>query len=387
MIDLAIEKKSCTGCYVCSNICPKECIHMENDGEGFLYPKVDYQNCTECKKCTKVCPIINKVTIKNKPLAYACYNKENKIRFVSSSGGIFTLIAEAIINNGGIVFGAEFDKNFRVIHGYTESVDELGRFRGSKYVQSCVGNAYKQAKYFLMEGRDVLFSGTPCQISGLRSFLGKDFDNLFSIDIICHGVPSPKVWEKYIIFRESKAKSKIRKVTFRCKNKGWKKYCVLFLFKNNTSYCETFDKDLYMRTFLKDISLRPSCYNCKFKSLHRQSDITLADFWGINSILPEMDDNKGISLIFINSEKGKDIFEKIKDKIIYKEVDIKQAVKYNPSAVESAKYNIRRNDFFRNLDKQPFDILVKKYCKDTIINKITKLIKNLLLNILRKINF
>lgn len=385
MIDLEIkEKQNCTGCYACYNICPKSCLAMNSDNEGFWYPKVDNKNCIQCKKCIKVCPIINKTTVYNEPFSYACYNKDNNIRFESSSGGIFTLVAEEIIKNGGVVFGAGFDGDFNVKHSYVETIEELHRFRGSKYVQSSIGDAYKQSESFLKQGRLVLFSGTPCQIGGLKSYLGTEYSNLFCIDIVCHGVPSPKVWKKYVSFRVNKSGTPIQNITFRLKNKGWKRYSVSFRFKNSREYCETFYKDLFMRAFLKDICLRPSCYQCKFKTLHRQSDITLADFWGIQNIFPEMDDDKGISLIFVNNTKGQIMFEEIKNKIIFKEVDIKQAVKYNPSAIKSADYNSNRNNFFEKLDELPFDVLIKKFCNDGIFERSKNLPKRAAYVMLKK---
>ena len=360
------------GCHACSNICPRSCIEMKNDNEGFWYPLVDYDKCIRCGFCTKVCPIMNKTIVQNGPKAYACINKNEEIRLNSSSGGIFTLIAEQVINNSGVVFGAVFGEDFAVIHKYIESKEELGALRGSKYVQSEIGDTYKQAQQFLKQGRQVLFTGTPCQISGLKSYLQKDYDNLMCIDIICHGVPSPKVWKSYVQFRENQAGSQPWRIAFRLKNEGWKRFSVSFLYKNDTEYQETLYKDLYMKAFLKNVCLRPSCYACEFKTLHRESDITLADFWGIQNILPEMDDDKGTSLVFVNSTNGELLLEKIKDKILYKEVDINQAIVYNSAAVKSAKYNPKRDDFFNELDKVSFDILIRRHCSDRISARIKR---------------
>ena len=386
MIDLEInEKKDCTGCYACLNICPQNCISMESDSEGFWYPEVDYDKCIKCKLCIIVCPIINKTIIENKPSAYACINKDEFVRLQSSSGGIFTLVAEQIIDNGGIVFGVGFDDNFNVIHSWVKDKKGLDKFRGSKYVQSKIGDSYKQVKDFLERGVEVLFTGTPCQVGGLKSYLEKDYNNLLCMDNICHGVPSPKVWDKYTSFRESRAGSPIQRIAFRLKNEGWKRFSVLFLFKNNTEYRETLRKDLYMRAFLKDVCLRPSCYACKFKTLHRESDITLADFWGIRNLLPEMDDDKGTSLIFVNSTKGESMLEKIKDRIIYKEVDINKAVKYNSAAIKSVVYNPKRDDFFKDLSELDFDKLVKKYCTDKMFVRVKGKTKYVIRTLLQKI--
>lgn len=379
MIDLRNKnKKDCTGCHACYSICPQSCIFMETDNEGFWYPKVNYDKCINCGSCIEVCPIINKKTVTNKPLAYACINKDETIRLESSSGGIFTLVAEQVIGNGGVVFGVGFDEDFKVVHSYVKNKEWLGEFRGSKYVQSKIGDTYKQAKDFLKQGREVLFTGTPCQISGLKSYLGRDYDNLFCMDNICHGVPSPKVWEKYVSYREHVASSKTRRIAFRHKDKGWTRYSVLFSFHNNTEYLRTRRHDLFMKAFLKDICLRPSCYSCQFKTLHRESDITLADFWGIQRILPDMDDDKGTSLIFVNSAKGQAMFQKIKDKMVYKEVDINQAALYNSAAIKSVEYNPKRESFFKELEKLPFDKLVNKYCTDKISVRIKRKIKFIL---------
>ena len=358
---------------------------MHADEEGFWYPKVDYDKCIECSLCIKVCPIINKVTVKNEPSAYACINNNEAIRLESSSGGLFTLIAEQIIDDGGAVFGASFNENLEVEHSYVELKQDLEKLRGSKYVQSRIGKTYEQAKHLLKSGRKVLFTGTPCQIDGLKSYLGKSYDNLLCVDIVCHGVPSPEVWRKYVDYRQERAGSAVQRISFRRKDDGWKRFSVLFLFKNNTEYLKTLDKDLYMKAFLKDVCLRPSCYACEFKTIHRQSDITLADFWGVQNMLPDMDDDKGTSLIFVNSKAGQAMIEKIADKMQFKEVDINEAIKYNPAAIKSAASNSNREKFFKEIHTLAFDKLVKKYCTDKLSVRIIRRIKLLARAILKKL--
>jgi len=379
-----IDRNECTGCYACYNACKKNSINMVTDFEGFWYPIVDYNNCTRCGSCLSACPVNCQIVTDRKPIAYACYNIDEKVRMGSSSGGLFSLIAEQVINSGGIVFGAGFDKYFTVIHSWVDLKEELGKFRGSKYVQSKIGETYKQVEEFLKQERQVLFSGTPCQISGLKSYLKRDYNNLICIDIICHGVPSPKVWQKYISYQEKRAGSPIRKIIFRLKKEGWKRYSVSFLFNNDMVFVQTFDKNLYMKAFLTDICLRPSCYKCKYKNLNRDSDITLADFWGIQNLLPEMDDDKGTSLVIVNSIGGKLMFEGIKDRIQYKEANINEAICYNKSAINSAIENSKRKKFFANIDRLQFDNLVNKYCSGSIIIKIQGKAKSMARKVLKK---
>ena len=265
-----------------------------------------------------------------------------------------------------------------VVHSYTESMDELFKFRNSKYVQSHIGNTYQQAKVFLEKGRSVLFSGTPCQIGGLKAYLGKDFDNLIYQDIICHGVPSPKVWQKYVNYREKCAGAYVQRINFRRKNEGWKRFSISFLFNNDTEYHQPFDEDLMMTTFLRNTCLRPSCYNCSFKTIHRESDITLADFWKIQSLMPEMDDDKGTSLVIINSDKGKKLFDSIKEHTVSKETDFEEAIKSNKAMIESVQLPPAREAFFKDLDQCEFDKLVRKYCIDSAFIRIKRKILDIL---------
>ncbi|MGB4243761.1 MAG: Coenzyme F420 hydrogenase/dehydrogenase, beta subunit C-terminal domain [Dethiobacteria bacterium] len=373
------KKKHCVGCFACFSICPQSCISMDSDEEGFWYPQVDYDKCIECNLCIQVCPILNKISVQNQPKAYACINNDETIRLESSSGGIFTLIAEQVIEDGGVVFGATFNEDFEVEHIFVESCEELSKLRGSKYVQSKIGESFKQAKKLLDLSRKVLFTGTPCQIGGLKSYLGKPYDGLLCADLICHGVPSPLVWRKYVDYRQEKAGSFAQKISFRRKNDGWKRFSISFSFKNDTEYREPFDQDLYMRAFLNNICLRPSCYDCRFKTIHRQSDLTLADFWGIQSLLPDMDDDKGTSLVWVSSEAGHDMIKKIASKMQIQEVDILESIKYNPSAIESVRSHPNRKKFFEELHLLPFDELVKKYCTVKLSTRLKKKIKDILI--------
>lgn len=379
------EKNKCCGCHACFNICPKNAIEMIEDEKGFKYPQIDENECINCGLCEKVCPILNKRKITNKPKSYACINKDEGIRKKSSSGGIFTLIAEEIINRGGVVFGAKFDNDFNVIHSYTNNKEELYKLRGSKYVQSIIGDNYKIVKSFLEEGKYVLFTGTPCQVEGLYAFLQKDYDNLYTEDIICHGVPSPKAWKKYKEELEKQNNSKIKTMNFRDKSDGWMTYCLNYEFENSNSYKEVNSKSNYMQAFLKDLSIREACYDCKFKTKNRKSDITLADFWGIQNIKPEMNDNKGTSLVIVNSLKGVDLFERIKERINFVETNFEESIKYNPSMTCSPQIPKNREKFFEDLDDMDFDKLVNKYKpKESLFKKMVYILKITTNKILKK---
>lgn len=377
MIEI-VDRKECTGCSACFSVCPEKCITMNEDEDGFYYPEVNHDECTKCSLCINICPVINVSIVKNAPKAYACINNDELLRIQSSSGGIFTAIANEILDRHGVVFGAAFDANFNVTHQFVDSREELQKLRGSKYVQSQINTSYIKTKSFLEQGRLVLFSGTPCQIAGLKAYLQKNYENLFCVDIICHGVPSPKVWTKYVAFRSERASSSPKRISFRRKDYGWKRFSVSFLFKNDTEYLNNLRDDVYMKAFLKNISLRPSCHSCKFKTINRQSDITLADFWGVNNIFPDMDDDKGTSLIFVNSEKGNSLSNAIKNKMQYRKIDIIEAIKYNSAAVMSVKQHPKRSEFFHDLDTTSFDLLVQKYCSDSMSIVVKNQIKLIL---------
>lgn len=381
------QKQDCSGCHACFNMCPINCITMIEDNEGFLYPKVDHVKCINCGLCEKVCPIINNKERVNNTEAYACINNNEDIRNESSSGGIFTLLSESIINNGGVVFGAGFDEELDLVHSYTDKIESLAKFRGSKYLQSKIGDTYKQAKEFLDKGIVVLFSGTPCQISGLVSYLRKEYDNLICVDIVCHGVPSPKVFKMYRTEIEKKYGVTTRKVAFRSKEHSWRQFSVSFIFNNNTTYNTNMNKNIFMRGFLQDLYLRPSCYDCKSKTLNRLSDLTIADFWGVENIVPEIDDDKGTSLVLVNSDKGEKIFEQLQDKMIFRKVDCEEAIKYNPPAIKSVNMNAKRDKFFYDLDSYSENIseLMNKYTKIGFKEKMYKKIRLILSRIKRKL--
>lgn len=338
MIDIK-DKSKCCGCAACVQRCPKQCITMLKDNEGFLYPKVDVVKCIDCGLCEKACPVLNVQKERLPQKVYAAKNRDEEIRRQSSSGGIFTILAEKTINAGGVVFGVMFNKNWEVVHSYTETIEGLAAFRGSKYVQSIIGNSYKQAEAFLKQGREVLFSGTPCQIAGLKRFLRKEYDNLLTVECVCHGVPSPLVWREYL----ENIDPEIVNVNFREKSRSWKKYNFVVNGRDNTVN-QLFYNNPYMQGFLRDIYLRPSCYACPAKSSKSGADITLGDFWGIDNYMPEIDDDRGVSLVMLHTEKGVSVFNAISCTKV--EADYKRALAGNPSIERNAGCNPKYRRMF-----------------------------------------
>lgn len=344
------HRNNCTGCRACEKICPKNAIEMIKDNRGFLYPVVNHDKCIKCGICEKRCPINNKEVEKNK-IAYAAYNKNEEVRMKSSSGGIFTALAKFVLKNNGVIFGAAFNKEFMVEHICVENEEELSRLRSSKYIQSDVNKTFEKAKEFLELGKLVYFSGTPCQIEGLKAYLLKEYDNLITQDVICHGVPSPKVWMAYLKYKNKR----IQACNFRDKEKtSWGKYQVKFVYEDGIEYTNH-DEDIFMKLFLGDLILRESCYQCKFKKLNRISDFTLADFWGISNIDKSFNDGKGTSLVIVNSKKGQEIFDKISNEIEKKKVELNQAIQYNTSMIQSVSKPKNFEKISELIEKEEFE--------------------------------
>jgi coenzyme F420-reducing hydrogenase beta subunit len=346
---------------------------MREDDEGFLYPVVNGENCISCGLCEKICPALNHGDSRQPLQVYAAKNQDGQIQLNSSSGGIFTLLAEQIINEGGVIFGARFNDNWEVIHDYTETVEGLSVFRSSKYVQSIIGETYRQAKAFLLAGRQVLFSGTPCQIAGLKTYLQRDYENLLSVDLVCHGVPSPAVWREYL--RELAGVldfSKINSINFRDKTHGWKLFSFSICYTENINssgvFLESLQENVFMRGFLRNLYLRPSCYQCPVKFLSSGSDITLGDYWGIQNTLPEFDDDKGVSLVMINTLKGKVVYGALNKH--EKETSYNNALRGNSTIEESVPVPIKRTDFFENRNNEPITDLIVKLTKISVLRRI-----------------
>ena len=302
------DKTRCCGCQACFEACPIHCITLAPDEEGFFYPTVNRTNCINCGLCEKVCPQLNipGSLSQNDPLVcFAAVSKDTSARLQSSSGGVFSLLAETILTQGGVVFGARFDDTFTVFHTYTETETGLAPFFGSKYVQSDLRGAYSQVREFLKEKRPVLFSGTPCQIAGLRGFLqNKEDENLYLVSVICHGVPSPRVWQDYLAFITKGCSPS--QVNMRNKDYGWNSFHIKIQRDGQDIHNKTFGEDPYMKAFLSNLTLRPSCYECQFRGSHG-SDLSLGDYWGVEQFHPEMTDDMGTSLILVYSKKGMDL--------------------------------------------------------------------------------
>lgn len=342
----SVAPEDCCGCSACFNICPVQAITMQEDREGFKYPKIDERSCINCGKCEKACPVLHAETAGRTlhPAFYAVWNRQDEARLRSSSGGVFRVLAEDVLADGGVVYGAAFDVHNRLRHVRAESADALVPLTGSKYVQSEIGTAFCQVRADLKNGRRVLFTGTPCQVAGLYAFLGGDDANLLTADVLCHGVPSPAVFERYL---ESLGVGEKCRIEFRNKDNGWKKYEVVV----GDRVHETFRANAYMKGFLSNLYLRPSCASCRFVGCRRPGDLTLGDFWGAGNFRKRYDDDKGTSLVLLNSPKARSIFQTLQGKFsLAEQVPSDSAVPFNPSLVHASKPDARRAAFFDDFE-------------------------------------
>ncbi len=379
---MIITNHRCTGCMACYNSCSCNAISICQDSEGFYIPVIKDESCILCGKCTKICPL-NQQQVYDEPSrdfyldAYACYNKNESVREKSSSGGMFSTLSNYIWDNAGIVYCAEFDNNYKVIHERHSVKTEA--FMGSKYVQSYIGEIYKNVLEDLKCGKKVLFSGTPCQVAGLKSFLGKNWDNLYTVDFICHGVPSPLLWEKYV--ESFSIKSDNVDVSFRSKIKSWN--CFSFTLTEAESgrvlLSEDLSENVYLKCFLKNISVSIACGDCHFKAGNMQSDITLADFWGVEKVFPDVSDNKGMSLCLINTIKGQELYNRIQTEVFERKItSYTLFIDENPTFLHSSKISDQREAFFTELNKtHDVNKLLKKYASDGWIKKTKKIVKRL----------
>ncbi len=346
------NKLDCCGCTACVSVCPKSCITMKEDKEGFLYPEADRGVCINCGACIAVCPIRHIGHSISPIQCYAVKNKDNEVLKNSSSGGGFSMLAQYTLQEKqGVVFGAMWDGG-RVIHGDVKCVDDLHKIRGSKYVQSDLRDTLRKAEVFLKEGRFVMFSGTPCEIAGLKSFLRKEYENLLTVDIACHGVPSPMVLSMYLNELKRNYRTDSLRLNFRDKKTGWATYSVSAWDGEKCLFSEHAMHNVYMNGYLHELFSRPLCYDCPFKSFKSGSDITLADFWGIKKVLPSYNSSEGVGLVIVNTNIGTKIIADAADKSELIRVDFQDAVRENVALFHSEQPHPKRTAFFRALTKK-----------------------------------
>lgn len=363
----------CCGCSACASICPVGCITMENDSEGFSYPKVDAKKCVNCGLCERVCPFLIHSESDNVEKAFAAYALDDDIRIKSSSGGLLTTFAEEVLRRHGLVYGVSMSNDCRSCHFIcVDSLDRLTNIRGSKYLQADVDYIYREIEQKLKEKRYVLFSGTPCQSNGLRKYLRLEYDNLLIVDFVCHGVPSQMLWDNYISHIAEIKKINIRGVDFRCKKRGWNKSLIKFSSNSSDIYISK-DSSSYFCFFMKNLSLRPSCYKCKAKRM-RLADITIGDFWGIEKVFPDIDAEKGVSLIIPRTKKGQDFIDLVSNRLYIRQTGYTDAVADNMAENRSVICPENRNLFFDDAVSMNYSDLENKYLYPTFKLRIKKIL-------------
>jgi len=364
------DKHNCCGCSACVQSCPKQCISFNEDEQGFRYPLVNKELCINCGLCEKVCPCLNQNEKKEPLKVFAAKNSNEEIRMKSSSGGIFSMIAESVIKEGGVVFGACFDEYWEVRHDYTESIEGLEKFRGSKYLQSRIGDTYIQARQFLNDGRNVLYSGTGCQIAGLRKFLRKEYNNLLTIEILCHSVPSPLVWRKYL--KEKTNGNIIDSINFRDKESGWSNYSYSIVINHSGGKYIESASGPWMKGLTSNLTTRPSCAKCPARLGKSGADIVLGDCWGIWNVMPEFDDNKGVSIVEVFSSKGEQSLNELKMEI--NEMPLMSLVNYNSGLKEASPEHTFNKNFFNELiSSRKVSEVMRKYLDSSQNSFLSKL--------------
>lgn len=370
-----VDRRTCTGCSACMAVCSVDAIRMEADDSGFLHPVIDPVRCVNCGKCMRVCPVRDDAQIRtaDQSEAFLAYSDSPELRQKSSSGGVFSLLAQMVLRRSGIVFGCAMAEDcYSARHTGVDTEDHMWRLRGSKYVQSDLNNSFREAKHALERDTWVLFSGTPCQIAGLTSYLGgKRYEKLLTVDVICHGVPSPMVWASYLKQLEQEAGAKACEVSFRNKSEGWQRYSLNCKFSDGTEYRKTVVDDLYLRGFVEDLYLRSSCYHCRFKDNLYQSDITLGDFWGVSKLEPELEGCNGASVAVAHSCKGKQAILELRECCI-KPVSIQDAMRHNRSYYRSVSENMLRDRVIDQIKKNGIKKVLWRYCGNSLVAKVRK---------------
>lgn len=380
MIDIN-DKSSCTGCSACASICANHAITMTGDNEGFKYPSLNKELCVDCGLCNKVCPVERRDSLPSDriiPKAYAAhYKNDDKIWYESASGGAFTAITDYVFKHNGIVYGACYNEKLEVCHDSADNPTEATKFRDSKYVQSDINDCYHRIKEDLNNNKLVLFSGTPCQVSGLKCFLRKDYANLLTVDLICHCVPSPRVYKDYLRYIENKYGKKVIKIHTKDKTLGWNKFQTpRIYFEDGSSIFNIEDSRLWEIIFYSHIAVRPSCHKCRFANLHREGDLTIGDFWGVEKQHPEYSVPNGASLILVNTDKGTKAFEEINKKLVYAESDVINALP--DTLLYATTPHPKRQMFWVDYEKMRFRSLSNKYFGTGKLNGIKRKIRRLI---------
>lgn len=380
MINVTSNSK-CTGCSACYSICPKGAITMTSDVEGFKYPVVEESLCVDCGLCDSVCPIIRRDcqdSFCEIPVAYAAHYKDDeKTWYESASGGAFTAITDYVFNHNGIVYGATFNENMVVVHDSADNKVEALKFRDSKYVQSDINDCFKRIKKNLKNDKLVLFSGTPCQVAGLKDYLKKDYGNLLTVDLICHCVPSPRVFEDYKKYIETKYNKKIVRICFKDKTLGWDKFQTpRIYFNDGSNIFNVDDSKLWALIFYSHLAIRPSCHSCRFSNLKREGDMTIGDFWGVEKQHPEYRVPNGASLILINTDKGRKAFQEISDNLVYSLSDAVEALP--DTLLYTTTPHPKRNDFWNDYEKKSFKSVTNKYLDLGKKNELKRKVKRVL---------
>lgn len=371
------DKSECCGCSACASVCAHNAITMKPDAMGFLYPEVDVSKCVECGLCEKVCAFnddYDKSLNLSVPEAYGARHKDMSEVETSRSGAAFIAISDWILEQGGIVYGAGYADHFRVVHKRAVTKEERDEFKGSKYVQSDMGTIFKQVKQDLRDGKIVLFSGTPCQTAGLNSYIGKKYrENLYLVDIVCHGVPSPYIWSDYLSYIEKKYKKKVSAVNFRDKGEyGWAAHKETFIFEGGEKIYPK--NNAYSTLFCSMIMYRPSCGSCHYCNTVRPSDITIADFWGVEKTNTEINkDNKGVSLLLVNTDKGYRVLEEIKNNLDLISAKLDDCLQ--PNLMHPTILNAKSKEFESLYIKRGFTYVLRKYTKVGLKNKLIYKIK------------
>lgn len=364
-----LNKENCSGCSACYNACPTNAINMKPDEEGFLYPVIDQSLCVDCHKCVNICPLICEGNYKQKsePEFLVAKHKSEEVLMNSTSGGAFTALSDVILREGGVIYGVDYDDEFRVLHRRTETIEGRNRMRVSKYVQSNMGNIFEQIRKDLMDKRTVLFTGTPCQAAGLRAYMGDSplTENLYVCDLICHSIPSPLIWEDYKKLLEKEHGGKLTDIQFRSKIIDWSRENSnkTFLFKTSSSEEIHNDERFYKLFFGAKTITRPSCSECRFTDIHRASDITIADYWGIEKYAPEWMDTKGVSVILVNNEKGTELLQKCSKELKYEKRPKEESLTEQQRLSEPVQFPEDRDKFWNDYREHGFEYIIEQLPK------------------------